>query len=561
MSHDILAALVETTLAASAALLLVLMLRRPVRHWLGASAAYALWLCVPVAVVAVLLPARQGEMQWVIAMPGVSLAPVQAGAAISPSDGSLGALLLAAWLAGVLVAAARFWWQQRRFKRGLGVLADRGDGLFAAQNGHGLPAVIGVLRPRVVVPADFDRRYSAEERALVLRHERTHIARGDLPANLLAVSLRCLHWFNPLVHYALRRYRLDQELACDEWVIARHPHARRTYGEAMLKTQLDDLPLPVGCHWPARHPLKERIAMLKRPTPSVKHWIATAVLVGVSMAATAYAAWAAQPAQAPAQRHDFHYRVAMAMDVDGERNDFEVREWPGRTFGIASTDGRGRAWRGEFAIDSLGADQVRIRGDITVDGRPVATPELTSALDREATVQVAPPDGGAMFTLTMTVSRQAGPVLPDDLARSPSQAPPRYPAAAVAGKQGGRVLLKLLVGTDGRVKDAVVEKSSPAGIFDEASLTAARRWTFEPRIQGGKPVEGWVRVPIAFEPDPPSDDSNGDASTVPSGQRHAWSTLDTRAVPGLTGVECDAVEMKDADAGVLSCGNRTAASR
>lgn len=531
MSHDILATLVETTLAASMALLLVLMLRRPVRRWLGASAAYALWLCVPVAAVAVLLPARQGETQWAIAMPGVSLSPVQAGTAASASDGSLGAWLLAVWLAGVLVAAARFWSQQRRFMRGLGALADRGDGLLVAQNRHGLPAVVGVLRPRIVVPADFDRRYSPEERALVLHHERTHIARGDLPANLLAVSLRCLHWFNPLLHYALRRYRLDQELACDEWVIARHPDARRVYGEAMLKTQLDGLPLPVGCHWPARHPLKERIAMLKRPSPSRKHWIATTILVSASLAATAYGAWAAQPAQASAQRHDFHYRVAMSMDVDGERNDFQVREWPGRTFGVASTDGRDRTWRGEFAVDPLGADQVRIKGDITVDGRPVAAPDLTSALDREAKIQVTPPEGGAAFTLTMTVSRQAGPVLPDDLTRSPSQAPPRYPAAAVAGKQSGRVLLKLLVGKDGRVKDAVVEKSVPEGIFDEASLTAARRWTFEPQLQAGKPVEGWVRVPITFELDPPTDDANGDAGAVPSDRPHAWFTRDVHDAP------------------------------
>ncbi|KAF1686452.1 hypothetical protein B1992_07830 [Pseudoxanthomonas broegbernensis] len=52
---DVMQTLIETTLAASAALLLVLGLRRPVRAWLGASAAYALWLCVPTALSAVLL--------------------------------------------------------------------------------------------------------------------------------------------------------------------------------------------------------------------------------------------------------------------------------------------------------------------------------------------------------------------------------------------------------------------------------------------------------------------------------------------------------------------------
>ena len=56
MDAEPLALLGEATLAGSAALLLVLVLRRPVRAWLGASAAYALWLCVPIALLAVMLP-------------------------------------------------------------------------------------------------------------------------------------------------------------------------------------------------------------------------------------------------------------------------------------------------------------------------------------------------------------------------------------------------------------------------------------------------------------------------------------------------------------------------
>ena len=47
-STDLLRLLLETTLAGSAAVLLVLALRVPVRRWLGASAAYLLWLAVPV---------------------------------------------------------------------------------------------------------------------------------------------------------------------------------------------------------------------------------------------------------------------------------------------------------------------------------------------------------------------------------------------------------------------------------------------------------------------------------------------------------------------------------
>lgn len=56
-STEILALLLKTTLASSAAVALALILRRPLRRWLGASAAYLLWLLLPATLLAVLLPA------------------------------------------------------------------------------------------------------------------------------------------------------------------------------------------------------------------------------------------------------------------------------------------------------------------------------------------------------------------------------------------------------------------------------------------------------------------------------------------------------------------------
>ena len=204
----------------------------------------------------------------------------------------LGALLTVLWFAR----------QQRGFRLGLGTLQRRADGLQQAQAVDGLPAAMGLWKPAIVLPADFDARYSSEQRALMVAHERMHIVRGDLHANALTAALRCVFWFNPLLHVAARHFRHDQELACDLRVIARHPHARRAYGEAMFKTQLALHPLPLGCHWLAggnrSHPLKERIAMLKQPVPSLTRWIGGAALVAVLGLGVGFAAWSAQPARA-----------------------------------------------------------------------------------------------------------------------------------------------------------------------------------------------------------------------------------------------------------------------
>jgi beta-lactamase regulating signal transducer with metallopeptidase domain len=127
-----------------------------------------------------------------------------------------------------------------------------------------------------------------------------HLRRGDIHAQLLATGLRCLFWFNPLLHYAARMFRFDQELACDATVLAAFPRGRGRYGSAMLKTQLAGFGLPVGCHWQSSHPLKERIEMLKQPLPARMRKRTGAAMVAVLMCAGTWAAWAAQPAQ-PAQ--------------------------------------------------------------------------------------------------------------------------------------------------------------------------------------------------------------------------------------------------------------------
>ena len=114
---------------------------------------------------------------------------------------------------------------------------------------------------------------------------------------------RCVNWFNPLVHLAVQTLRIDQELACDAQVVAAHPTARRSYAEAMLKTQLAARPLPLGCYWPAQsaHPLAERIALLSRKTPGRGRRRVGAAAVAVLGLAGAWSAWAARPAEVVVQ--------------------------------------------------------------------------------------------------------------------------------------------------------------------------------------------------------------------------------------------------------------------
>jgi TonB family protein len=300
VATDVLRVLIETTLAGSVALLLVLFPRRPLRAAFAASAGYGIWGLVPAASLAVLLPAATGPLVQPIAIQAVA----HVAAAALPMhavDYAFTACMI--WAVGAALMVLHFALQQRRFISALGCLMRTDDGLVEAEAIASLPAAIGLLHPRIVVPADYRTCYSVEQQRLMLVHERIHIARGDLIANAIAMLLRCAWWFNPLVHAAARPFRHDQELACDQAVITRYPHSRRAYGEAMFKTQLAMQSLPLGCYWLAfngsrSHPLKERTAMLKQPVPSLSRSLAGGALVIALTFTVGVTAWAAQPSKA-----------------------------------------------------------------------------------------------------------------------------------------------------------------------------------------------------------------------------------------------------------------------
>jgi beta-lactamase regulating signal transducer with metallopeptidase domain len=290
---DVLGLLTRVNLAAGAAIILVVALRKVARPRFGARLVYALWLLPMLAAVAVLAPARAVTVAAQAAPASRPIIPFTDGevpasltAAASAATLDPKMLILALWLVGVAAAALVMTLLQRRFT------AEVRKGAIG-------PAVVGVLAPRIVTPADFEQKFSGEEQALVLAHERAHIARQDSRLNGLSAAIQCLCWFNPLVHLAAHLMRIDQEMACDETVVIRFPDARRAYAQALVKAQLAIRPLPLGCYWPSgtEHPLLERVAMLKRNDLSRRRRPAGGAALAVLCAATGLAAWSAQPPQ------------------------------------------------------------------------------------------------------------------------------------------------------------------------------------------------------------------------------------------------------------------------
>ncbi|MFQ5526163.1 MAG: M56 family metallopeptidase [Thermoanaerobaculia bacterium] len=81
------------------------------------------------------------------------------------------------------------------------------------------PMTWGTLRPVILLP-EASREWGDERRRIVLHHELSHVRRGDWLARFLARCVCALYWLNPLVWLAGRRLVLEQEMACDEAVVA-----------------------------------------------------------------------------------------------------------------------------------------------------------------------------------------------------------------------------------------------------------------------------------------------------------------------------------------------------
>jgi protein TonB len=75
---------------------------------------------------------------------------------------------------------------------------------------------------------------------------------------------------------------------------------------------------------------------------------------------------------------------------------------------------------------------------------------------------------------------------------------PKYPDLAMRAGLEGKVIVKIWVDKEGKVKQVVVLKSD-AEIFNEPSVEAAKQFVFTPAYMNNGPVAVWVSFPFRFK--------------------------------------------------------------
>lgn len=356
-------------LVLSLQLLAILLLRKPVARSFGAVTAYRLWalplLWLPFhwielpafdwyavlsagseQVSSLVSWAPQAMMEFDLDLPTLALhAPTSVWAYW------LWLTVITVWLVTALLLLALQVLRIRQFSVGLSTLTtehprDAEETSLPAGvkicylQGLGSPALFGVIRPRLLLPADFERRFSRAQRQLIIQHESVHLKRLDNLWNLVATLFRLLFWFNPVLHVAWKRFRLDQELSCDERVLQEVcPDIGKQYARTLLATMGDDLSFrhqPTLTTWGNLREIRERAKMIQhhidhKPRHSAGKWLLLGCILGGSLTTALYnsdvsRAVAAEP-EAPANvltlSREVYERIESIVEFRNER-DYEA---------------------------------------------------------------------------------------------------------------------------------------------------------------------------------------------------------------------------------------------
>lgn len=76
---------------------------------------------------------------------------------------------------------------------------------------------------------------------------------------------------------------------------------------------------------------------------------------------------------------------------------------------------------------------------------------------------------------------------------------PPYPPAMARQEVDGRVVVRVLIGTDGRVRAVELVSATDAAFFEATRRQALRAWRFKPATRDGVPVETWRTMTVRFE--------------------------------------------------------------
>lgn len=160
------------------------------------------------------------------------------------------------------------------------------------------PAVVGLRRPRVVLPR-WCQEVDEGTLRFVLDHELEHVRAGDLRLLLLVGIVPVLFPWHLPTWWQLARLRAAVEGDCDLRVLRRHPGQTRRYIDLLLQIgRRPALPRPLAAMLSEPYAtLKRRIRIMTMPIPK-RPWLTGSALAALTVVLGALACGAPAPTDA-----------------------------------------------------------------------------------------------------------------------------------------------------------------------------------------------------------------------------------------------------------------------
>lgn len=336
------------------------------------------------------------------------------------------------------------------------------------------PTLVGWVRPVVVMPLAMLARMPAEQVDLILAHELAHLRRFDHVANLFQVVLETLLFYHPVVHWISRDARNERELCCDALALRASGGRQRDFVAALAgleEFRSDHAELALAASGGV---LVERAWFIAGAAPGRSHSRSGPLLplfavLGVMVAAGVI--WRQNAANA---------RISAVL----ADNAAVLRS------GLAT---------------AIGQLPMPILHDAIPRHQKLApVPLATRFASMDAVtplVSIVPAVMPSLSVADLTMgSVQFDPVVrpalgPADMSSKPTLADtphavrtvaPVYPSQELLNGVQGVVEIQFSIDSAGVPQDLQVTRSSAAGVFDAAALSALSHWRFAPPAEGGR---------------------------------------------------------------------------
>jgi beta-lactamase regulating signal transducer with metallopeptidase domain len=203
------------------------------------------------------------------------------------------------------VRVAEVFWQDHMARLAKRLAISRKVRLLESAIAH-TPAVVGWIRPVVLLPASAISGLASSQIEALLAHELAHIRRHDYLVNLLQTAIETLLFYHPAVWWVGRQMRAERENCCDDLAVAVCGDAL-VYARALTELEKIRIAAPRLAMAANSGSLLERIRRLLDPqrdrasAPSAMHadWI-----TGIAVALCVVSIWATS--RGPARLHLNH---------------------------------------------------------------------------------------------------------------------------------------------------------------------------------------------------------------------------------------------------------------